>query len=422
MAVTIAVGAQGGDEGKGKIIDYLSEHFHLIVRFQGGNNAAHTVMINQIPYILHLIPSGVFRRNTTVLLGTGMVINPAALLKEVEYLHSNGYSTQNLYISEKAHILLPYHIVLDQKADTKNGIIDTTHQGIGPAYMDKITREGLRFEDLKYPDMLHQKLRIVLPRINALLAHYGQEACSVDYIYNICMEYRNRLLPLLVEPVSFLHSFLSASKDILFEGQLGILRDLDLGTYPYVTSSSPTAAYACAVSGLPIHKVNQILGIARAYPILAGNGPFPTEMDDTTADILRGTGQNPDDEYGGTTGRKRRIGWLDLPALKYSTLINGYTQLALCKLDKLDTFSEIKVCTHYILGDEVIDYMPDSTQLEHVTPVYQTLPGWLTSTRNIRRIKDLPLNAQNYLHFIEDSIHVPITYVGVGPDREEIAT
>lgn len=421
MSITIAVGAQGGDEGKGKIVDYLAKDYDLIVRYQGGDNAAHTVSVHHNPFILHLIPSGIFRNNTSVLLGTGMVVNPDALQAEINSLRSFGISLNNLYLSEKCHILMPYHILLDKMADQSNKIIDTTHRGIGPAYMDKAAREGLRFEDLKYPDLLREKIKILLPRVNALFAHYGASPCRFENIYASCLQWRKWVLPLLVEPVSFLHRFLNTGKNVLFEGQLGILRDVDLGTYPYVTSSSPTAAYACAVSGLSIKQVNDIIGVARAYPILAGHGPFPTEMDEETSCILRGTGEKPDDEYGGTTGRKRRIGWLDLPALKYSAQINGYTQLALCKLDKLDTFSEIKVCTHYTLNGQIIDFMPDAFLLKSVVPQYITLPGWKVSTRNIRCIRELPSNAKNYLHIIEKTVNVPITMVGVGPDRDEIA-
>ncbi|WP_411338042.1 adenylosuccinate synthase [Ruminococcus gauvreauii] len=421
MSVTIAVGAQGGDEGKGKIIDYLAADYDLVVRYQGGNNAAHTVMIQGKPYILHLIPSGIFRAGTDVLLGTGMVVDPDALLKEMLFLRENNISPERIYLSEKAHILFPYHRLLDTKSDQKHGIIDTTHRGIGPAYMDKVSREGLRFADLKHPEIIKEKIEVILPRINTLLKHYGCQTFTADGLYQHCLKWRRLVLPHLVEPVSFLQNYLSGRKKILLEGQLGLLRDLDLGTYPYVTSSSPTAAYACAVSGIPIHKVDQIVGVARAYPILAGNGPFPTEMDPRTASVLRGTGENPDDEYGGTTGRKRRIGWLDIPALKYSSSVNGYTQLALCKLDKLDAFSEIKVCTHYQLNGQIIDYMPDTAELHRVTPCYEVLPGWLASTRSIRSIADLPKNARAYLQLIENSIQVPIKYVGVGPDRCEIA-
>lgn len=421
MSVTIVVGAQGGDEGKGKIIDFLSGDNTIIVRYQGGDNAAHTVVVDQKAHIFHLIPSGILQPNTVALLGSGMVINPDSLLAEINELKKMGIEGRVL-ISEKAHIVFPFHQQLDICSDRKNGIIDTTHRGIGPAYMDKAAREGIRFEDLKYPQYVKHKLEILLPRINSMLKLYGSNLYDCNQEFERCMRWRKQLMEVIVEPVSYLHNSLCGGKNILFEGQLGLLRDIDLGTYPYVTSSSPTAAYACAASGIPISKVNKIIGVARAYPILAGNGPFPTEMSEDIAVILRGTGEKPDDEYGGTTGRKRRIGWLDLPVLKFSTKINGYTELVLCKLDRLDNFNEILVCTDYTLDGKIIDYMPDSKTLERVIPKYEKFPGWLESTRNVRNIKDLPINARKYVHFIEEKIGVPITAVGVGPDREEIAT
>ena len=421
MQIMMVVGAQGGDEGKRKIVDYLASDYDVLIRFQGGNNAAHTVMVEQKPYTLHLVPSGIFRDHTIAFLGNGMVVSPDALKKELDELTEYGVDVSRIYISEKAHILFPHHVLIDNLSDKANGVIDTTRCGIGPAYMDKASREGIRFEDLKHPELLREKLKKILPRINTILKMYDCPPRDFEEEFQRCEEWSRWILPMLKEPVSFMQECLKENKKMLFEGQLGVLRDLDLGTYPYVTSSSPTAAYACAVSGIPIKKVTDIVGVVRAYPILAGNGPFPTEMEESVASVLRGTGEKPDDEYGGTTGRARRIGWLDLPALRYSAGINGYTKIALCKLDKLDDFSEIRVCTHYILDGDRIDYMPDTVELARVRPCYITVPGWEESTRHIRFISDLPKNAQNYIKLIEEAVQAPVVCVGVGPDRDEIA-
>lgn len=422
MSVTIAVGAQGGDEGKGKMVDYLSEQFDLIVRYSGGDNAGHTVVNDKGAFHLHLVPSGIFNLNADCLIGTGTVVNPDSLGKEIEILNSCGISTEKLHISSKAHILMPYHISIDSANEKKNGIIDTTKKGIGPAYADRAFRDGLRFEDLKDSQGLRQKLSRIIPRVNSVLEYYGEPHVELEYIGSKCIEWHSKFSQSIVEPIIFIHQFLNAGKNILFEGQLGLLRDLDLGTYPYVTSSYPSAAYACVSAGIPVHKVDSIIGIARAYPILAGNGPFPTEMDERLAQYLRGTGEKIDDEYGVTTKRPRRIGWLDLPCLKYSALINGYLELALCKLDKFDQLETNKVCIGYELDGKVIDYFPSTDELGRVNPKYITIPGWKSDIRGIRKIDDLPQYAQDYIRVIEEFIHVPVNYVGVGPSRYEIAT
>ncbi len=421
MSVTIVVGAQGGDEGKGKFVDFLSSNYDLVIRYSGGDNAGHTIVNDMGIFHLHLVPSGIFNYKADNLIGTGMVVNPDSLRDEIKNLNTRGVCTEKLRVSGKAHILMPYHIAIDCANEKKHSIIDTTKRGIGPAYADRAYRDGLRFEDLLDVQGLHQKLSRALSRVNAILAYYGEPFFDLELLESKCIEWRSIYKDIIVEPISFIHDYLKAGRSILFEGQLGILRDLDLGTYPYVTSSYPSAAYACVSAGISVHEVNSIIGIARAYPIFAGNGPFPTEMDAETAQCLRGTGEKIDDEYGVTTNRPRRIGWMDLPLLKYSSLINGYTEIALSKLDKFDQFESIKVCVAYQLNGKEIDYIPTTRELDQVKPVYITLQGWKSNTSNVRRVNDFPRKALEYIKVIENSIHIPVKYIGVGPARHEIA-
>lgn len=418
--VTIAVGAQGGDEGKGKIIDYLSNSYDLIVRFQGGDNAGHTVLNDKGLFHMRLIPSGVFC-NAICLIGTGTVINPDTFIDEINYLQSQGINTNNILVSSKAHIVFPHHIQIDKEHERRYGIIDTTKRGIGPAYADRALRDNLRIEDLYDIHAIKRYVSNTIPRINSILDFYNSPHISESTFYRDIEQWKEIFKGRIVEPVSFIHNYLYQKKSILFEGQLGLQRDIDLGQYPYVTASYPTAAYACVSAGIPISSVTDVLGIARAYPILAGNGPFPTEMTDDIANLLRGTGENIDDEFGINTKRPRRIGWPDIPLLQYTNQINGYTELAMCKLDKFDTFEKIKVCTAYMLNGHHLNYYPSTAEMWDVVPQYKLIDGWNCSTRNIRKISDLPYNARIFLEIIENAINVPIKYVGVGPHREEIA-
>ena len=419
--ITIAVGAQGGDEGKGKIIDYISSNYDLIIRYQGGDNAGHTVVNNNGVFHMRLIPSGIFNNKSICLIGTGTVVNPDTLISEIKYLKEQGISTDNLVISSKAHLLMPYHIELDKANEKSQNIIDTTKRGIGIAYADKALRDNLRFEDLYDVNSIHRYISNVIPKINNNLKYYNLPLVDSHKLLNKLEYWKVFFQNYIVEPVSFVHDFIDKNKSILFEGQLGLQRDLDFGQYPYVTSSHPSAAYACVTSGVPIWKITNIIGIIRAYPILAGNGPFPTEMDEETASILRGTGKNIDDEYGINTRRPRRIGWPDIPLLKYSHQVNGYTELALCKLDKFDNFSKIKICTSYIINEKEVSYYPSTNKTQNVIPKYIVIDGWKTSTRHIRNISDLPYNAKVFLKIIETSLGVSIRYVGVGPHRFDIA-
>lgn len=420
MSVTVLVGAQFGDEGKGKIVDYLAADMDMVVRFQGGDNAGHTVVNEYGVFKLHLVPCGIFKKGCKVFAGTGMVINPDELSKELAEIESKGVSVKNMYISSRAIILMPYHIQLDTLSEKGGTSIGTTKRGIGYAYADRARRNALRFEDLL--DLKHCKKRIdtVIGTINAELAAKGGEPITAEEVFEKCKEWADRFSSMIVEPVIFINKAIERGEKILFEGQLGAMKDIDLGIYPYVTSSNPVAAYAAVSAGFPISKITEIVGVMKAFSSAVGAGPFPTEMDAAEADGFRGDGSNIDDEFGARTGRARRLGWLDLPVLKYAAVINGFTSIAICKIDKLDTYEEIKVCTGYKLDGKEIDYMPSAYKLYDVEPVYATLPGWKEDTSKIREYAKLPLNAKKYIEFIQDSVGVKLKYIGVGPARADI--
>ena len=420
MSISVLVGAQWGDEGKGKMIDYLSRDCDLIVRFQGGDNAGHTVINEHGVFKLHLIPSGIFNKGGECLIGTGTVVNPDVLEDEIKQIEDAGVRMSGLKISGKAHILMPYHQKLDELMEVAGGI-GTTKRGIGQAYSYKALRKNLRFEDLLNLNSARKKLEAILPVINNQMRAYGAEDYTVDFLYEKCEKWAERFASMIVDPIRYLHSYIAADKNILFEGQLAAMKDIDLGIYPYVTSSNPTAAYAAVSGGFSAKKIDHVIGVAKAFSSAVGAGPFPTEEFEGDIDLIRGKGDKPDDEFGARTGRSRRLGWLDIPVLKYTNLINGFDTLALCKIDKLDNLPEIKVCVAYELDGEVIDYFPNTEELERVKPVYETLPGWMCSTKEIRRLEDLPENAKKYIKTIEELVGTTVGYVGVGPDREELA-
>lgn len=420
MSISVLVGAQWGDEGKGKMIDYLSRDCDLIVRFQGGDNAGHTVINEHGVFKLHLIPSGIFNKGGECLIGTGTVVNPDVLEDEIKQIEDAGVRMSGLKISGKAHILMPYHQKLDELMEAAGGI-GTTKRGIGQAYSYKALRKNLRFEDLLNLNSARKKLEAILPVINNQMRAYGAEDYTVDFLYEKCEKWAERFASMIVDPIHYLHSYIDADKNILFEGQLAAMKDIDLGIYPYVTSSNPTAAYAAVSGGFSAKKIDRVIGVAKAFSSAVGAGPFPTEEFEGDIDLIRGKGDKPDDEFGARTGRSRRLGWLDIPVLKYTNLINGFDTLALCKIDKLDNLPEIKVCVAYELDGEVIDYFPNTEELERVKPVYETLPGWMCSTKEIRRLEDLPENAKKYIKTIEELVGTTVGYVGVGPDREELA-
>jgi adenylosuccinate synthase len=420
MSVTILVGAQFGDEGKGKIVDYLSTKMDMVIRFQGGDNAGHTVVNDNGVFKLHLVPCGIFKKGCKVLANTGMVINPDELLKELKQIADKNVDVGEMHISSRATILMPYHIELDGIGEKTGISIGTTKRGIGYAYADRMRRTSLRFEDLLDLDYCKERISKIMPRINAELSALGGRTFSNEEIYDKCVLWAKELGSKIVEPVSFVNNAINKGEHLLFEGQLGAMKDIDLGIFPYVTSSNPVAAYAAVSGGFPISKITEIVGVMKAFTSAVGDGPFPTEMGADEAVAFRGKGDKVDDEFGARTGRARRLGWLDLQVVKFAATINGFTSIALCKLDKLDTCDEIKVCYAYRYNGEIIDYMPNARELGKVEPIYKTLKGWKSDTASIRNYADLPENAKKYIAYIEEIVGTPVKYIGVGPAREDI--
>jgi adenylosuccinate synthase len=420
MSVRIIIGAQWGDEGKGKIVDLLSADTSWVVRYQGGANAGHTLKFDDKTIVLHLIPSGMFNGDAACVIGNGVVIDPIALIQEIGEVEKLGTDLKGrLFISSSAHVILPYHKVLDQLKEKSRGkdAIGTTGRGIGPAYVSKVSRVGIRMSDLLNETTLHEKIRNNLEDINNALKNvYGEEPLEADEMMESLKPAIRRLSPFICNTTHLLHEALEKNESILLEGAQGSLLDVDHGTYPFVTSSSPTAGGACTGSGIPPLAITHSLGITKAYCTRVGNGPFPTELDNAAGEKLRKNGQ----EFGATTGRPRRCGWLDLPALKYAVRLNGMNELALTKLDVLDDFETIKVCTGYIAGGTETAVFPlDADDVEKLEPIYREFPGWKRSTRNISRFDDLPDEAKTYIRFIEEFIGVKFTIVSTGPKRSE---
>ena len=420
MPVTAIVGAQWGDEGKGRIIDFMAQEADIVIRFQGGDNAGHTVINQYGKHALHLIPSGIFNPATQNIIGTGCVVNPASLLAEMARLEAVGVALDNLWISNRAQMVMPYHRMLDELEEKARGkdTIGTTKRGIGPAYADKAARSGLRMGDLLHPDWLEARLDNALRTINRKLEILGGEPVDGRELYALLMDYRQRLGDRIVDTMPMLRQALAADVDILLEGQLGVMRDLDWGIYPFVTSSNPTAAFAPSGAGLPAGSVTRVIGVVKAYSTAVGEGPFPTELLDETGDKLRDVGA----EFGATTGRPRRCGWFDGVAIRYAAWLHGMTGLAITKLDVLDHFDELQICTGYRLpsGAVITDAMPDTPQLYQATPIYETWPGWRSDTTNARTWDDLPKAARAYLHRISELAGIPIAYISVGPEREQM--
>jgi adenylosuccinate synthase len=419
MTVTAVVGAQWGDEGKGRIVDYLAQNAGMVIRFQGGDNAGHTVVNELGAFRLHLIPSGIFNPNTRCIVGTGMVVNPEALLCEMdEMLAPAGVSLDNLWLSERAHVLMPYHRLLDGlQEDARGGAkIGTTGRGIGPAYADKAARTGIRLGDLTRPYHLQGRLAMMLPGVNRALAHFGQPGLDLEDLVAQAASWGERLGPRIVDTLPMVQQAVREGWDVLLEGQLGVMRDLDWGTYPYVTSSNPLAGGACVGAGLPPTAITEVVGVVKAYSTAVGAGPLPAELDDGVAAHLRDVGQ----EYGATTGRPRRCGWFDGVAIRYAAWLNGFTALAVTKLDVLDGLSELKICVGYEIDGKTVDRVPYTVEMERAAPIFETWPGWQSPTRDARRWEDLPTPARAYLDRIADLAGVPIRYVSVGPEREQL--
>jgi len=418
MSVTIVVGSQWGDEGKGKIVDILSERYDIVVRYQGGANAGHTVQIGDKQYILHLIPSGILRENVICVIGNGVVIDPKALLEEIELLESNGISIKGrLFISHNAHLIMPYHKLLDSISESGAARIGTTGRGIGPCYIDKYARKGIKIVDLLDKTVLEEKIKFNLEEKNNLLKKvYNHEELDVNEIIKEYLEFDKKIDQYITDVPTYLNNAISEGKSILLEGAQGTLLDVDFGTYPYVTSSNPTSGGACTGTGIPPTKIMSVIGIVKAYTTRVGLGPFPTELTDEEGEQLRKAGA----EYGATTGRPRRCGWFDAFLLNYSRMINGIERAAITKLDVLSYLDEIKVCVGYeINGKRLKTFPTDVNQLMKVKPIYETLPGWKKNISNIKYYDDLPNEAKDYLTFISEQSGFEISIISVGPSRQQ---
>lgn len=421
MAVRIVVGAQWGDEGKGKVVDLLSKSADFVVRYQGGANAGHTLKFDDREVVLHLIPSGIFNGDAACMIANGVVIDPNALLEEIGNVEKMGVQLDSkLLISESAHVILPYHLVLDQVKEKSRGkdAIGTTGRGIGPAYVSKVSRVGIRAGDLLDADQLQKKIADNLAEINKALRHiYDEPELDAEEVYGQLRPAIDRISPFICNTTARLHEAIEGKKRILLEGAQGSLLDLDHGTYPFVTSSSPTAGGACTGTGIPPNAIDEVMGITKAYCTRVGNGPFPTELENSTGEALRKHGA----EFGATTGRPRRCGWLDLVALRYAVRLNGLTEIAFMKLDVLDHFDEIRVCTAYEIDGERTDTFPLSCgELEKVKPVFRTMKGWKGETvREISEMEKLPEAARHYIDYVETSLGVPFRIISTGPKRSE---
>lgn len=419
MSSVVVVGSQWGDEGKGKITDFLSQNAEVIARYSGGDNAGHTIMFNGEKFALRLMPSGIFFPKKINVIGNGTVLNPEHLVEEIDNLTARGVSVDNLRISDRAHVILPYHIVLDrlQEEAKKGDKIGTTGKGIGPAYMDKAARVGIRMADLLEKETFEAKLRTNLAEKNSLFQNvYGADPLKFEDIFEPFYEYGQRLKEYVTDTSVVLNDALDAGKRVLFEGAQGNMLDIDQGTYPYVTSSNPVAGGVTIGSGVGPNKINKVVGVIKAYTSRVGDGPFPTELHDATGDFIREAGH----EYGTVTKRPRRIGWLDTVVLRHSKRVSGLTNLCLNCVDVLTGLDEIKICVAYELNGERIYHYPASLkQLQACKPVYETLPGWKEDIAGCKTLEELPENARNYIHRIQDLVGVKISTFSVGPDRDQ---
>ncbi len=419
MPLIAVIGAQWGDEGKGKVVDLLAEKANMVVRFSGGPNAGHTVCNSYGEFRLHLIPSGIFYPHNLCIIGNGVVVSPPVLLEELDHLENKGVDISRLFISSRAHLIMPYHTLLDKLEEEAKGskALGTTRSGVGPAYIDKVARLGIRVGDLLDREGLLHRLRFVLEQKNILLTKvYGVPPLSLEEVYQQYCQYGERLAPLICEIELMVKQALEKGELILLEGAQGTLLDIDFGTYPYVTSSSPVAAGAFVGLGLSPSRIDCILGVFKSYTTRVGGGPMPTELQDKTGELIRQIAH----EFGTTTGRPRRCGWFDAVAARFSAYINGFSSVALTRLDVLDTFASIKVCTGYKVDGDIVDQFPSSISvLERCQPVYEELPGWQSPTSHLRRFEELPPPAQSYVKRLEELITCPINIVSVGPKREQ---
>lgn len=419
MANVIVIGAQWGDEGKGKITDLLSKSADVVVRYQGGVNAGHTVVVQEQTFKLHLIPSGILYPDTQCIIGSGTVIDPKVLLGELDQLKELNVSTENLMISQTAHVTMPYHRMIDRASEERRGDhkIGTTGRGIGPTYADKSERTGIRILDLMEPNALRKQLRWTINYKNVILEKlYNLPPLDPEVVIEEYLGYAERLRPHVVDCSLKIYDAVQRKRNILFEGAQGTLLDLDHGTYPYVTSSNPVAGGACVGAGVGPTMIDRVIGVAKAYTTRVGEGPFPTELDGTLGELLCDRGA----EFGTTTGRKRRCGWFDAVIGRYAVRINGIDCLAITKLDVLDELEEIKVCVAYEIDGQRCEDFPSSSRLfAHCRPIYKTLPGWQQSTADCRTLEDLPGKALDYLKFLAELMKVPIAIVSLGASRDQ---
>src|SRR5437763_3143526 len=421
--VIAVIGAQWGDEGKGKIVDLLAERFDIVVRYQGGHNAGHSVQIGDRSFVLHLLPSGVIHPGKTCVLGNGMVIDPKAFFEEADRLMAQGITVtpERVKVSSRAHLILPYHRARDHTSEERlgNERVGTTLRGIGPAYEDKAGRRGIRVADALVPDVLRSRIERNLEDANRIIVAYGGAALNADEIFDETSRLAERLEPFITDTTYFINKSAREGRSILIEGAQATLLDVDHGTYPFVTSSSTTAGGASTGLGLAPQRITGVLGIVRTYTTRVGEGPFPTEMlkgEEELGQMIRERGR----EYGAVTRRPRRCGWFDAFATRYAAEINGFWSVALTKLDVLDTLDEIKVCTGYRLDGEEVDYFPAVSQdLRRIEPIYETLPGWKSSTEGVTEMDKLPTEARNYVEFLSTSISVQIGLISTGPERTQ---
>ncbi|MFB1081538.1 adenylosuccinate synthase [Jeotgalibacillus sp. JSM ZJ347] len=419
MSSVVVVGTQWGDEGKGKITDFLSEHAEVIARYQGGNNAGHTIKFDGETYKLHLIPSGIFYKDKISVIGNGMVVDPKALVKELKYLHDRGVSTENLRISNRAHVILPYHLKLDEVEEDRKGEnkIGTTKKGIGPAYMDKAARAGIRIADLLDKESFKEKLEHNLAEKNRMLERfYEVEGFTMEDIFEEYYEYGQQIAKYVCDTSVVLNDALDEARRVLFEGAQGVMLDIDQGTYPFVTSSNPVAGGVTIGSGVGPTKIGHVVGVSKAYTTRVGDGPFPTELHDEIGSQIREVGR----EYGTTTGRARRVGWFDSVVVRHARRVSGLTDLSLNSIDVLTGIKTLKICTAYRLGDEIItEYPANLRTLAKCEPIYEELPGWDEDITGVRSLDELPENARHYLERVSQLTGIPLSIFSVGPDRTQ---
>ncbi|MGI6432367.1 MAG: adenylosuccinate synthase [Sphaerochaetaceae bacterium] len=419
MSVTAIVGAQWGDEGKGRIVDYLAQKADMVIRFQGGDNAGHTVINDKGKFALHIVPSGIFNPETICIIGAGTVVSFESVEAELLAVQKAGVQTDNLFIDRRAHLILPFHRLLDgaqEESKKGNWAVGTTKKGIGPCYSDKASRSGIRVGDLLDQKRLLERLQMLLPQKNRELAYYGLPEVDIDELLALCTQWQQTFAHRIIDTLPLVKKAVLSNKKVLLEGQLGVMRDLDWGIYPYTTSSNPSSGGACSGSGIAPRHIKYVIGVVKAYSTSVGGGPFPTELFGPEADKLRSIGK----EFGATTGRPRRCGWFDAVAAAYSCWINGFSHIAITKLDVLDSFETLKICTAYELDGKIITDVPDTADQQRVKCIYEEMEGWQSDTTSARTWDELPSQAQAYLTRIAQLTGSPMSFVSVGPERDQI--